>query len=475
MVKSDNRIHRIKFISKVDLKSLSVFLQDIDGYFVPPLSQKVNINFYAKKLLKNAYFFIAIDGELIVGLISLYCNDTKGLNAYIPIIAIRENYRGLGLGKELLELAIEHVKKANFARIFLETWENSPALSFYIKNGFEIIDIINNRLDSIKSVKLSLTINRNNPLLIHPIEITPLISLKRLSQKLKINLSVKQDDLFQLPGGGNKARKLHYILNSKILGSFNAIVTAGENQSNHLRATALFASKLGWKLICVIHSKEPKTYEGNLKITQLTGAELRFVKKKEVKETMDIAMNDLKKSGYQPLYIWGGGHCVEGSLAYFEAVKELKEQTINYQPDFIVVASGTGTTQAGLEVGVRYFMPNCKVLGVSIARDKQKGKSEIIKSIAELVDFVNKPVTIPSDIFFDDSWAKGGYESVYPELLETISYAAKTEGLILDPTYTGKAFHALVNYVKNGTIPTGSNVVFWHTGGLLNLLASKDI
>jgi len=296
-----------------------------------------------------------------------------------------------------------------------------------------------------------------------------------VSEKLSIKVYVKHDDLYPLPGGGSKARKLNYILNEDIRKNYDAIVTAGSNQSNHLRATALWAAKLGWKLICIIHDNEPDIYEGNLKIVKLTGAELLFVQKSEVKEAMDKAMLDLSNEGYKPFYIWGGGHCVEGALSYYEAVKELKDQLNDLKPDFLFVASGTGTTQAGIEIGVRQFLPGCKVIGISVARDEQRGKDAILESMSLLNKYLGNPITMPDDIEFDDNWMGSGYEATYPELIDTIKWAAKTEGLILDPTYTAKAFHALRMYVKNEIIKPNSNVVFWHTGGLLNLMATRKI
>lgn len=305
--------------------------------------------------------------------------------------------------------------------------------------------------------------------------ITKLDISANISSLLRINLLFKRDDLYPFPGGGSKARKLIYILNEDIRKYYNAIVTAGSNQSNHLRATALWAARLGWKLICVIHDDEPDIYEGNLKIVKLTGAELRFVQKAEVKDAMDKAMVDLSNEGYKPFYIWGGGHCVEGALAYYVAVKELKEQLMGVKPDFLFVPSGTGTTQAGIEIGVRQFLPGCKVIGISVARDKQRGKEAILESMNTLNNYLGKPINMPDDIEFDDNWMGNGYEATYPELIETIKWAAKTEGLILDPTYTGKAFHALKMYVKNEVIKPNSNIVFWHTGGLLNLMATNQI
>lgn len=305
--------------------------------------------------------------------------------------------------------------------------------------------------------------------------ITPLEKLPRISGMLSSSIYVKRDDLYTFTGGGSKARKLKYILNDNIIKKYNAIVTAGSNQSNHLRVTSLYAAKLGWKLICIVHDVKPDVYEGNLKIVHLTDAETRFVQMQEVKEAMDRAMIDLKNQGYKPLYIWGGGHCVEGSLAYYKAIKELKDQLTGFTPDYIFVASGTGTTQAGIEIGVRKFLPSCKVIGISISRPVKRGKEIILDSMEELNSYLNSPIVIPHDITFDDRWIGNGYASVYPELIDTIKWAAKTEGLILDPTYTGKAFHALKMYIERKEIKPNSNIIFWHTGGLVNLLASKKI
>src|SRR5690606_30282462 len=141
----------------------------------------------------------------------------------------------------------------------------------------------------------------------------------------------------------------------------------------HVRSSALYASMLGFPSIMVMHDIEPKRYTGNLLLTKLSGTELRYVEKTKVKEAMDKAIQDLKDRGYNPLYIWGGGHCVEGSLAYYKAVFELKKQLSNIEPDYIILPSGTGTTQAGIEVGVRHCFSDCMVLGISVARNQQKG------------------------------------------------------------------------------------------------------
>jgi 1-aminocyclopropane-1-carboxylate deaminase/D-cysteine desulfhydrase-like pyridoxal-dependent ACC family enzyme len=210
-------------------------------------------------------------------------------------------------------------------------------------------------------------------------------------------------------------------------------------------------------------------------ITSLSGSDLRFVEKNDVKVSMDNAMKELENEGFIPLYIYGGGHCIEGSYAYYEACKELKTQMTDEPPDYIVVASGTGTTQAGLEIGVRSLFPDCKVLGVSVSREAEKGKAAIKESMIELNNFLGNPIDLQDEIFFDDTKMGLGYEAVFPELIQTIKFAATKLGIVLDPTYTGKAFYAMMEYIKNGTIKKNAKVVFWHTGGLLNLMASEKI
>lgn len=305
--------------------------------------------------------------------------------------------------------------------------------------------------------------------------ITPLQQLNKIGINYQVSLFTKRDDLYPLPGGGNKARKLYYILSKAKKDGYNAVVTTGSNQSNHLRATAINAAVLGWKTILIVHDTKPEKIEGNLKITFLTGAELRFVEKSDVKIAMGNAMDNLRNDGLNPLYIEGGGHCLEGSLAYYEAVNELKVQLGNIKPDYIVMASGTGATQAGIEIGVSQFFPKCKVLGMSVARNQKRGKEAIIQSMIKLNNYLGNSVIVQDDIFFDDTKMGKGYEYTFPELIETIKWAAQTEGLILDPTYTGKAFYGLKRYIEEGLIPKRSNVVFWHTGGLLNLIASNEL
>lgn len=301
---------------------------------------------------------------------------------------------------------------------------------------------------------------------------TPIYRLDHeLFRNLDINLFVKRDDLYPISGGGNKGRKLNYIINSEVKKNHDALVTTGSSQSNHIRASLLKAKELNWKASIVIHDEAPDgELTGNLRITNLLADEIQYVGMKEVASSMDNAMNKLKKEGYEPFYIWGGGHCVEGSLAYYHAALDLKVQLGEIEPDYIFLASGTGATQAGLVSGSKASFRDCEVVGISVARDTIRGMREVWKSVKKLEDYLRVNKCGIGDVVFDDSYNGGGYNRTFEEMENTI-FEFAADGVLLDTTYTGKAFHGMIDYAKKGKIKPNSTVVFWHTGGLLNLLS----
>ena len=190
----------------------------------------------------------------------------------------------------------------------------------------------------------------------------------------------------------------------------------------------------------------------------------------DVSKEMDKAISKFKFNGYNPLYIWGGGHCLEGSLAYHDAVLELKTQLENIKPNYIFLASGTGATQAGLVSGSKLYFEDCKVIGISISRDKKKGEIEVFNSVKELELHLGTDICEPKDVVFDDCYNGGGYNISFKGLDFLVKEMAKS-GVILDETYTAKAFYGMIDYVKKNKIKPNSNIVFWHTGGLLNFLS----
>ena len=271
-------------------------------------------------------------------------------------------------------------------------------------------------------------------------------------------------------GGGNKARKMKSVLYDAKEKGADALVSAGAPNSNHARVVAIAGAEVGWPVHLIIHGTEDYS-NGNLKLMRLAGARLSFVEKHDVSEAMDNAMNNLTKEGHTPYYIMGGGHTIHGMLAYYEAVNEFLNQSAGWVPDYVIHASGTGGTQAGLHVGFAVHFPKTQVIGISVARDKARGKKIIEESVLELcnhLDISNRDSS--KKINFFDNWTGGGYEKIFPRLTDSIKKAARLGGLITDPTYTGKAITAFFDMCENGKINKESRVLFWHTGGMINLL-----
>jgi 1-aminocyclopropane-1-carboxylate deaminase/D-cysteine desulfhydrase-like pyridoxal-dependent ACC family enzyme len=306
------------------------------------------------------------------------------------------------------------------------------------------------------------------------LENTPLRYYSRLSDQLGVDLWVKHDDMFAIAGGGNKARKLQHILAEGFREGYDSLVTTGSYHSNHVRAASLMAAQLGWHSRVVIHDVPREKPEGNMLLATLAGAEISYCLREEVASAMNQAMDELSRRGRKPLYIWGGGHCLEGGIAYYQAAKELSSQfnELSSSPDYIFVASGTGTTQAGLHAGSAEFLVSTKVVGISVAHSRERGMELVSNSVDELKK-ETKAGKSDQEICFDSEFLSGGYGKFDKELSAIIRWAAEVEGLLLDPIYTGKAFRGMCAYVRSSRVPTGSKICFWHTGGIFNLMSSS--
>ena len=289
------------------------------------------------------------------------------------------------------------------------------------------------------------------------------------------NMKVFRDDLFPFLGGGNKGRKMDYIAQAIERENSKALVTTGGFQSNHCRAVAVYAAQHELKCTLVLHgSKEGFEKEsGNAKIMRLSGAEIVFVDEaSQIGEAMDKAMETYSNLNLKPYYIWGGGHTLEGGLAYIEAIKELKEYTIqtNWVPDYIFHASGTGSTQAGLLAGLDlYGLENTQVIGISVGR-KAEPAIKIVQSFYEElckqyhISNTNRPIIVL------DEYLMGGYGCFNDEIKQISLSSLSKYGFTLDTCYTGKAFYGMLDYISKNNLQ-GKNILFWHTGGIFNFLA----
>lgn len=292
-----------------------------------------------------------------------------------------------------------------------------------------------------------------------PVLPSPLCKLDTLSDRWNIDLWVKRDDLIPQWMGGNKVRKNFAILSAVCKGGSvpDVLITNGGAESNHARVVALMGAQFGCEVHLVLHGREPEASTvGNSFFYRSAGAVAHYVESQKIGLTIEQLEQGFVAQGMSVCVIPGGGHAAEGVEAYADAIAELPEA-----PDYIVHASGTGGTQAGLLAGIERKGWNTTVVGVSVARMKQRGIEEIMKLL---------PADFPEDrVDFRDEYRFGGYEQYSPELMNFVRSVIRAEGIPLDLTYTGKAMFGLAQLMESGEIAAGSRVVFWHTGGLLNL------
>ncbi len=287
-----------------------------------------------------------------------------------------------------------------------------------------------------------------------------------------VDMKIIRDDLFPAVGGGNKGRKaVEYERELKRLGC-DAMVTTGGIQSNHNRAMALLAAKNGWKCHLVYHGTEERfnSENGNALLVRLSGATTEFVEANGISSAMDKAMSDFVRAGFKPYYVTGGGHDIPGGMAYVKAVQQLYSyaQLNNYKPKYIFHASGTGSTQAGILVGLELAgWSDVTVIGISVARQYERGKQVITEFTNELARHCGLHLDFTDRVHFVTDYLYGGYERYTPEMKTFLDSAMRDTGVIFDTTYSGKAFYGMMDYVEKNKIEDG--ILFWHTGGLMNI------
>lgn len=287
-----------------------------------------------------------------------------------------------------------------------------------------------------------------------------------------VPLKVVRDDLYPGIGGGNKSRKAVVYEKDIEKKGCNALVTTGGIQSNHCRAIALLAARRGWKCHIVYHGTRERFYaeKGNALFVRKSGAIVEFVEANGISLAMDSAMENFRRQGLKPYYVTGGGHDIPGGLAYVEAVEQLYSYgvTNNWKPEFIFHASGTGSTQAGIVVGLeKVGWDDVKVIGISVARQKDRGEQVIIEFANKLAAYCGLEKDMSDRIFFNTDYLAGGYENYTIEMDDFLDRMMALTGLIFDTTYSGKAFYGMMDYIHKNNFQK-NKILFWHTGGLLN-------
>lgn len=289
-----------------------------------------------------------------------------------------------------------------------------------------------------------------------------------------LRMKLVRDDIFPFVGGGSKARKAVAYEAFLREGGYNAIVTCGGIQSNHNRAMALMCARNGWKCHLCIQGGEERFFaeKGNALCDRLSGAECEIIRPEDTAVAMDRAMEQLKTDGYNPFYVHGGGHDLPGGTCFVDAVESLKAQcdAEGYKPDYIFMASGTGSTQAGIAVGLdKVGWSDVKLVGISVARQHERGRQVIVDFANMLAEHYGMSQDYDQKIQFTADYLMGGYEQFVPGMKEYLDDIMSKTGVLFDTTYSGKGFWGMMQEVKRLCLQD-KKILFWHTGGIMNIM-----
>jgi L-cysteate sulfo-lyase len=303
---------------------------------------------------------------------------------------------------------------------------------------------------------------------------TPLHELKNLSAQLGgPRIWMKRDDCTGLALGGNKVRKLEYILADAIRNKADVLITAGAVGSNHARQTAAAAARLGLECHLVLIGRPPEIKQGNYLLDDLLGARTVCVPNHMLEETVENLLQEYLQKNRHPYYIPAGGHNVWGALAYQECFRELTHQA-DFKIDAVITAIGTGTTHAGLVLGKNSLRHPAEVMGISVGGSQAWCCDEILTVLNQAEEMLGLDRTPASSLHIKDGYVGEGYTKLYPEVRDTIKLVARTEGILLDPVYTGKAMVGMLDLILQGYYTAGQNLVFLHTGGAPELFTNSQ-
>lgn len=307
---------------------------------------------------------------------------------------------------------------------------------------------------------------------------TPLEEAPRLSDALGgPRIFLKRDDLTGFALGGNKVRKLEYLLAEAWAQGADVVVTGAGPQSNYLRATAAAARRLGLDAVLVMYGPPPAEVQGNYLLDRLTGVKVIFTGEQDrssVDRALEGVAEDLRRQGRRPYVIPRGGASALGSVAYVVCARELEEQRIarDIGVDHLICAVGACGTLAGLWLGAHALHAPYRLWGITVSRPREECRARLTRLAAETAAILGISPPPPGQVppVLDDHLGPG-YGVPTPEGVEAIRLVARTEGIFLDPVYTGKAMAGLVDLVRRGEIGRDETVVFLHTGGEPGLFA----
>lgn len=311
---------------------------------------------------------------------------------------------------------------------------------------------------------------------------TPLQELSALTKFLGgPRIYIKRDDLTGLAFGGNKTRKLEYLLGDAVSKGADYIVTGAGYHSNWCTQTAAAARKLGMKVVLIKTGPkddyDPEDYDGNHLLQFLCGAEIKVIKGEQTADLEEKVLEDLKKAGHKPIRLLNTGSTPLGVVGHVNYMLELLAQIVEkgWKINYLVHATGSGGTQAGLVIGAKAFNTGIKVIGSTTgSRSKQEATENVGGLIQETLKFLKLDLKITmDDIIIHDQYAGQGYGFMNEAKAEAIKILAETEGLYLDPVYTASAMACLLDLCRQGYFQKEDGVLFSHTGGTAALFPYK--
>jgi len=309
---------------------------------------------------------------------------------------------------------------------------------------------------------------------------TPLQLLSRLSAEVGKRIWVKRDDMTGCAISGNKVRKLEFVLAQALVEGADTLITCGGLQSNHCRATAILGAQLGLKVHLILRGDPPTALDGNLLLDSLAGAEINCYPLSEYRnlpKLFDYWANHYRQQGRTSFLIPTGASDGIGCWGYIHGTTELAEQlqSEGINPDAIVCATGSGGTQAGLTLGCELNKLDIPVVGFAVCDDAGYFQHKVLEDMRDWQRRYQLPLDVEQlRLHVNDQYIGPGYAKATTEVFSTIRHLAALEGLLLDPVYSGKAFHGMLQEIEHGQFQGARELVFIHTGGLFGLFAQRD-
>ncbi|MHA2234784.1 MAG: 1-aminocyclopropane-1-carboxylate deaminase/D-cysteine desulfhydrase, partial [Candidatus Thorarchaeota archaeon] len=292
---------------------------------------------------------------------------------------------------------------------------------------------------------------------------------------------IKRDDQTGAAFGGNKTRKLEYVVGDAKAHKADTLVTVGGVQSNHCRQTASVAASMGLRCILLLAGEEPETYTGNVLLNRFMGAEMKFYPDDAtmmLNNRLDEIMDTLIDFGLKPYAIPAGAAMPVGVVPYAVAMGELKNQFEEHEavfPEKMIVAMGTGGTLAGLIIGAHMLDLETDIVGITVSASAEESTKRVRDLVERTVDTYPEIGSFKPKIHIDEKFIGKGYGELEDGLVTSIEMFAKMEGIILDPVYTSKAGLALIRLGLAGDISADTPTLFYHTGGQPALFSYPEL